>query len=52
MKRDLADLRYSYFLLPETIRARGLESIPNNLYRDDGLKLWNIINGSVFNSNR
>lgn len=52
MRRDLADLRYNYFFPPENIRARGLESIPNNLYRDDGLKLWNIIYGSVLDSNR
>uniref|UniRef100_H2VCF5 Uncharacterized protein n=1 Tax=Takifugu rubripes TaxID=31033 RepID=H2VCF5_TAKRU len=47
MRRDLADLHYSYFFLPENVRARGLDSIPNNLYRDDGLKLWNIISSFV-----
>lgn len=52
MRRDLADLHYSYFFLPENVRARGLDSIPNNLYRDDGLKLWNIISRSILNSNR
>uniref|UniRef100_A0A8C9RAL5 Hydroperoxide isomerase ALOXE3-like n=1 Tax=Scleropages formosus TaxID=113540 RepID=A0A8C9RAL5_SCLFO len=30
--------------LPENISARGLESVPNFYYRDDGLRLWNIIN--------
>uniref|UniRef100_A0A674NNQ1 Uncharacterized protein n=1 Tax=Takifugu rubripes TaxID=31033 RepID=A0A674NNQ1_TAKRU len=44
---DLADLHYSYFFLPENVRARGLDSIPNNFYRDDGLKLWNIISSFV-----
>ncbi|TWW68834.1 hydroperoxide isomerase ALOXE3-like [Takifugu flavidus] len=47
MRRDFADLHYSYFFLPENVRARGLDSIPNNLYRDDGLKLWNIISSFV-----
>lgn len=47
MRRGLADIRYSSFFPPEDISARGLETIPNNFYRDDGLKLWNIINGFV-----
>lgn len=42
-------MSYSSFSLPENIGARGLESIPNNFYRDDGLKLWNIINGLFLN---
>uniref|UniRef100_A0A8C9REF4 Hydroperoxide isomerase ALOXE3-like n=1 Tax=Scleropages formosus TaxID=113540 RepID=A0A8C9REF4_SCLFO len=29
------------------ISARGLESVPNFYYRDDGLRLWNIINKFV-----
>lgn len=49
MRRDLSDIRYSSFFLPENISARGLESIPNYYYRDDGLKLWKIINELVFN---
>lgn len=49
MRRGLADIRYSSFFPPEDISARGLETIPNNFYRDDGLKLWNIINGLTFN---
>lgn len=48
MKRDLASMRYSSFFPPENISARGLDSIPNNLYRDDGLKLWEIIQGLIF----
>uniref|UniRef100_A0A3Q3WZT4 Uncharacterized protein n=2 Tax=Mola mola TaxID=94237 RepID=A0A3Q3WZT4_MOLML len=43
MRRSLAQITYSSFFLPENITARGLDSIPNNYYRDDGLKLWNII---------
>ncbi|XP_041814299.1 hydroperoxide isomerase ALOXE3-like isoform X1 [Chelmon rostratus] len=47
MRRALSELTYSTFCLPENIAARGLESIPNFYYRDDGLKLWNIINSFV-----
>ena len=43
MRRSLSELTYSSLCLPENIAARGLESIPNFYYRDDGLKLWNII---------
>ncbi len=44
MRRALSEMTYSSLCLPENINARGLESIPNFYYRDDGLKLWNIIN--------
>ncbi|XP_070844176.1 hydroperoxide isomerase ALOXE3-like [Chaetodon trifascialis] len=47
MRRSLSKLTYSTLCLPENITARGLESIPNFYYRDDGLKLWNIINSFV-----
>ncbi|KAG8004349.1 Hydroperoxide isomerase ALOXE3 [Nibea albiflora] len=47
MRRSLSDLTYSALCLPENITARGLQSIPNFYYRDDGLKLWTIINSFV-----
>uniref|UniRef100_A0A3Q0RJV7 Si:dkey-17e16.9 n=1 Tax=Amphilophus citrinellus TaxID=61819 RepID=A0A3Q0RJV7_AMPCI len=47
MRRGLSRMTYSSLCLPENITARGLESIPNFYYRDDGLKLWNIINSFV-----
>ncbi|CAK6961910.1 hydroperoxide isomerase ALOXE3-like [Scomber scombrus] len=47
MRRSFSELTYSSLCLPENITARGLESIPDFYYRDDGLKLWKIINSFV-----
>ncbi|KAM6915632.1 hydroperoxide isomerase ALOXE3-like [Xenentodon cancila] len=47
MRRALSKMTYSALCLPENITARGLQSIPNFYYRDDGLKLWNIISSFV-----
>ncbi|KAF6728300.1 Arachidonate 8S-lipoxygenase [Oryzias melastigma] len=47
MGRALSEVTYSSLCLPENITARGLESIPNFYYRDDALKLWNIIESFV-----
>uniref|UniRef100_A0A673I115 Hydroperoxide isomerase ALOXE3-like n=1 Tax=Sinocyclocheilus rhinocerous TaxID=307959 RepID=A0A673I115_9TELE len=47
IKKALSDLTYSSLCLPEDISGRGLESIPNFFYRDDGLRLWSFINDFV-----
>ncbi|XP_048042450.1 hydroperoxide isomerase ALOXE3-like isoform X1 [Megalobrama amblycephala] len=47
LKRATASLTYSALCLPENISERGLESVPHFYYRDDGMKLWNIINKFV-----
>ncbi|XP_039529072.1 hydroperoxide isomerase ALOXE3-like [Pimephales promelas] len=47
LKRATASLTYSALCLPDNISERGLETVPNYYYRDDGMKLWNIINKFV-----
>uniref|UniRef100_A0A4W6CVB8 Lipoxygenase domain-containing protein n=1 Tax=Lates calcarifer TaxID=8187 RepID=A0A4W6CVB8_LATCA len=43
----LSQSTYASLCPHEDIAARGLESIPNFYYRDDALRLWNIINSFV-----
>uniref|UniRef100_A0A4W5LEC6 Uncharacterized protein n=1 Tax=Hucho hucho TaxID=62062 RepID=A0A4W5LEC6_9TELE len=47
LKKAVASLTYSSLCMPEDIIARGLESIPNFFYREDGLKLWDIVHRFV-----
>ena len=37
-------MTYSSLCIPDDIAERGLEDVPNFYYRDDGLRLWDIIN--------
>ncbi|XP_074486016.1 polyunsaturated fatty acid lipoxygenase ALOX15B-like [Sebastes fasciatus] len=47
LKRSTASLTYSSLCIHEDIAERGLEDVPNFHYRDDGLKLWDIIHRFV-----
>ncbi|XP_056302881.1 hydroperoxide isomerase ALOXE3 [Danio aesculapii] len=47
MRKALSDLTYSSLCLPEDISGRQLDSLPNFFYRDDGLRLWALINDFV-----
>ncbi|KAL6485581.1 hypothetical protein MHYP_G00049730 [Metynnis hypsauchen] len=43
LKRAASSLTYSSLCIADDIKERGLETIPNYYYRDDGLDLWDII---------
>ncbi|KAM7008635.1 arachidonate 12-lipoxygenase, 12R-type-like [Tautogolabrus adspersus] len=47
LKRSLSSMTYSSLCIPDDITERGMESVPNYYYRDDGLKLWEIIHRFV-----
>uniref|UniRef100_A0A3Q1INM4 Uncharacterized protein n=1 Tax=Anabas testudineus TaxID=64144 RepID=A0A3Q1INM4_ANATE len=47
LERALSSLTYKSLCIPDDIADCGLESVPSFYYRDDGLKLWEIIHSFV-----
>ncbi|KAE8285569.1 Hydroperoxide isomerase ALOXE3 [Larimichthys crocea] len=47
LRRASASLTYRDLCLPDDITGRGLDAIPGYYYRDDGLRLWEVIHRYV-----
>ncbi|MBN3311329.1 ALOX8 lipoxygenase, partial [Amia calva] len=47
LQRGFESLTYSAFCVPDDIKVRGVENVPNYYYRDDAQELWAIINEFV-----
>ncbi|XP_072241092.1 polyunsaturated fatty acid lipoxygenase ALOX15B-like [Leuresthes tenuis] len=47
LRNSLSSVTYRSLCIPEDIADRGLEDVPNFYYRDDGLRLWDIIHRFV-----
>ncbi|XP_039603059.1 polyunsaturated fatty acid lipoxygenase ALOX8-like isoform X2 [Polypterus senegalus] len=47
LQKAFTSLTYTALCLPDDIMDRDMETVPNYYYRDDGLRLWGIINRFV-----
>ncbi|GLD48138.1 polyunsaturated fatty acid lipoxygenase ALOX15B-like protein [Lates japonicus] len=47
LKRSLSSMTYRSLCIKDDIDDRGLQDVPNFYYRDDGLRLWDIIHRFV-----
>ncbi|KAM9769969.1 uncharacterized protein ACNS7B_007030 [Menidia menidia] len=47
LRRSMSSVTYRSLCIPEDIADRGMKDVPNFYYRDDGLRLWDIIHKFV-----
>ncbi|XP_036069357.1 polyunsaturated fatty acid (12S)/(13S)-lipoxygenase, epidermal-type-like [Oryzias melastigma] len=47
MEKSLSNLTYKSLCIPDDIEDRGLKDVKNFYYKEDGLKLWNIMHSFV-----
>ncbi|CAL8313262.1 unnamed protein product [Merluccius merluccius] len=47
MKQATSSITYTSLCIRDDIKERGLESVPNFFYRDDGFQIWDIIHKFV-----
>uniref|UniRef100_A0A3B3V9J4 Arachidonate 12-lipoxygenase, 12R-type-like n=1 Tax=Poecilia latipinna TaxID=48699 RepID=A0A3B3V9J4_9TELE len=47
LRKSLSSMTYRSLCIPDDIEDRGMKDIPNFFYRDDGLKLWDILHRFV-----
>ncbi|XP_061839873.1 hydroperoxide isomerase ALOXE3-like [Nerophis lumbriciformis] len=43
MGRSMSDITYTSLCIPDDIKERDMQDVPNYYYKDDGLKIWNIM---------